>query len=267
MSSLAGSVLLGTVAIEPSRWAAFLGNGEAAPPEAVSVWLDQVGAAGFDGVEVWERHLTDAAPTEVDAVLEHAVPISVFNSYVSFDDHDSTARAEAAAWATRAGARGVKFNVGNDPKSESAYSERIGEWVDALDPSVALLCECHHGISIAEDPQVAARIFDAAGPTERVQAIVHTHEAPDDIRSRFDAYGDRITHIHVNFLDFETMSAPRLADISDRVETQVELLRALGFAGSWTIEFTHGVLTENDRPDFLLARAIEDLAVLRELLA
>ena len=264
---------LGSVAIEPSRWAALLADGAAKPLVKLSQWLDQIGAAGFDGVEVWERHLTEAAPEEVEAILNHAVPVAVFNSYASFDETDETdetagsSRAAAVEWTTRSGSGGVKYNVGNDPAMEGLYIERVAAWVEALDDDVALLCECHHGISIAEDPQVAARIFDAAGPANRVQAIVHTHEAPDDLRARFDAYGERITHVHVNFLDFESMSAPRLVDIRDRVASQVELLASLGFAGSWTIEFTHGLLTENDHPDFLLSQATEDLALLRELLA
>lgn len=260
-----GSIHLGTVAIEPSRWAAFLGGDDTTEPVAVSEWLDDIAAAGFDGIEVWERHLTAAPLSEIDAVLGHQLPVSVFNSYVSFDDHDGSARAEAADWANRVRCGGIKYNVGNDTASEGAYSERIAEWLELVNDDIALLCECHHGISVAEDPQVAARIFDAAGPHERVQAIVHTHEDPDHIRARFDAYGDRISHVHVNFLDFEAMAAPRLADIRNRVAAQVELLRSLGFVGSWTIEFTHGLLTDNDNPAFLVAQAADDLQLLREM--
>ncbi|MEZ5343846.1 MAG: hypothetical protein R2706_21135 [Acidimicrobiales bacterium] len=169
--------------------------------------------------------------------------------------------------AERAGSGAIKFNVGNVLADQHHYAERIAEWLDALPPTMRLLCECHHGISIAEDPAVAAAIFDAAGPATRLQAIVHTHESDDHLRTRFDAYGDRISHVHVNFLNFTTMRAPRLIDIQDEVEAKVALLHGLGFQGSWTIEFTEGVLTANDNPDYLLARAADDLAVLRGVLA
>ena len=263
------TVLLGSVAIEPARWAAHRRlHDDAAPPApiALSAWLDRIAEAGFDGVELWERHLTDASPSEEELLVGSNLEIPVFNSYVSLDDADQTNRAAVSAAAQLTSSTGIKFNVGNDPTRQSQYAERIATWLEGLPTSVALLCECHHGISIAEDPGVASAIFDAAGPASRLQAIVHTHESADHIRERFDAYGNRITHVHVNFLDFETMSAPRLSDIRGRVESQVALLRDLGFAGSWTIEFTNGVLTENDHPDYLLAQAADDLAVLREVL-
>jgi sugar phosphate isomerase/epimerase len=95
------------------------------------------------------------------------------------------------------------------------------------------------------------------------QAIVHSHEPPDRVRARFDAYGDRITHVHVNHLD--AGAAPRLADV-DVLADRVATLRALGFRGSWTIELVHGLLTDRDRPEVLVAQAAEDLGVLRAVL-
>lgn len=258
-------IYLGTIAIEPARWVNRRGRGpEQTPLVAVSEWLDQMADAGFDGIEVWEPHLLEASDAEVDLVLEHRLPVPVFNSYVSLDDANPSARLATAAWAVRCGSTGIKYNVGNDPAAEGSYAERIAAWLDDLPEGVALLCECHHGISIADEPKTAATIFDAAGPVHRVQAIVHTHEEPDLIRARFDAYGDRISHVHVNFLDFDNLGAPKLDDITDRLASQIELLSQLGFAGTWTIEFTHGVLTDNDTPALLVRQAAEDLRVLRE---
>ena len=118
--------------------------------------------------------------------------------------------------------------------------------------------------SIAKNPAVAAAVLAAGGPPERVQAIVHTHDDPDHLRARFDAYGERITHVHVNFLD-QRGQAPRLVEVRDRLEAQVELLGGLGFDGSWTLEFVAGVSTPDDRPERLMDQAAEDLVVLREL--
>ena len=265
------TILLGTVAIEPARWANFMSGpvDDGHPPETIQLsrWMDRIHAAGFDGIELWERHLTDATPAEAARVIDHPLSVGVFNTYVSLDDPDPDARTAVSAWVRRTGSTGVKFNVGNDPSARDAYAARIAAWLDELPPTVTLLCECHHGISIAEDPATAARIFDAAGPAARLGAIVHTHEDPDLIRCRFAAYGDRITHVHVNFLDFTALTTPRLREIRGRVESQVALLRSLGFDGTWTIEFSHGVLSENDEPDRLLEEAIDDLAVLRDVLA
>ena len=260
---MTSTVLLGTVAIEPSRWA----RGPDRPaPIRLSAWMDAIESAGFDGLELWERHLTEAPTDEVDRVLGHSLGIGVFNSYVSLDDPDPAGRVAASDWVRRSGATGVKFNVGADPAAEAVYAERIATWLDELPASVSLLCECHQRISIAEVPEVAGRIFDAAAPTDRLGAIVHTHDGDDHLRACFDAYGDRIRHVHVNHLRFtEGLTAPALDEIADEVGAKVALLRSLGFAGSWTIEFVRGVSTPDDRAEVLVDQAAADLAVLRSL--
>lgn len=247
-------ILLGTVALEPNRWGTVDPSGR--PLTVLADWLDGVAAAGFDGVELWERH----ASAEV---LAHPLPIRVFNSYASLDDDDPSARATAAGWVARAGATGVKFNVGTERSQSAAYAARVADWSSRLPDGTALLCECHAGTA-AEDVAVAAAILAEAGPPDRVGAIVHTHEPADRLRARFDAYGERIAHVHVNHLDGG--QAPRLADIRAEVEAKVDLLLGLGYRGSWTLEFVHGTLTDHDRPADLLAQAADDLLLLRELL-
>lgn len=256
------TILLGTVALEPNRWRAADPSGR--PLLTLSRWMDRIAEIGFDGVEVWERHLTDADPAEAAALIAHPLPLTVFNTYASFDDDDPAGRERAAAWASRAHSSAVKFDVGNDPAHRDRYVGRLRTWLDGLDPGVVALCECHAGISIAEVPAVAAALLAAAGPPERVGAIVHTHEEPDHLRARFEAYGDRVRHVHVNFLDGRGR-APRLADVRGRLEAQVDLLQTMGFRGSWTLEFVHGVSTPDDRPARLVDQAAEDLSVLRDL--
>ncbi len=268
--SASPAILLGSVAIEPARWAHLRPVAEGTEPPSLvrlSDWVAQSATAGFDGIEVWERHLVGADDAEVHALTNGVLPLPIFNSYVSLDDPDHKARESVARSAQRAGSSGIKFNVGNDPAMQAAYSERIAAWLDMLPPDTALLCECHHGISIAEDPQIAQAIFNDAGASDRVQTIVHTHETADHIRSRFDAYGDRITHVHVNFLDFKAMSAPRLVDVRGQLEEKVDLLATLGFTGSWTLEFVSGLLSDHDNPTHLMAQAAQDLLVLKDVLA
>ena len=72
--------------------------------------------------------------------------------------------------------------------------------------------------------------------------------------------------MHVNHLDFQELGAPPLADIRGELELRASLLTDLGFDGTWTIEFTHGLLTEADHPAALVEQAAADLAVLREVL-
>ena len=258
-------ILLGTVAIEPNRWGSITPDRH--PRTSVAEWLDRIAAAGFDGLELWDGHLVHAAPSARDRLLSSDVPIRIFNSYVGFDDPDDAERRAVAELVATSGARGVKFNVGNDPALEGAYTERLATWLEALPDDVAAICECHDGISIAEAPTVAARILDGAGPSHRAQALVHTHDSVERLAAKFDALGDRITHVHVNLLDFATLSHPRLAEAEDRLGTCVDQLRGYGFDGSWTIEFVAGVLSDDDHPAALLDQAAADLTVLRRLLA
>jgi sugar phosphate isomerase/epimerase len=260
MSLTPGTVLLGTVALEPNRWATVDPSG--APLTEIAEWVTAIAAAGFDGLELWERHL----PVDPDAgatLLAGPLPITVFNTYVSFDDSDPAQRRAVAERVARCGSRAVKYNVGADPSRLDVYAERVRAWLDLLPSETAILCECHEGTASADNPAATARFFDAVGEAARVQAIVHTHEGADDLRAKFDAYGERITHVHVNYLDLSVMSAPPLADRQADLAAKAQLLDDLGFTGSWTIEFVHGLLTDGDEPGPLLDQAIADLPVLR----
>lgn len=261
--SFCQAVLLGTVAIEPNRWGTV--HADRMPMCAVGEWADSIGGAGFDGIEVWDQHLTMASPTDVERILG-TLSVPVFNSYASLDVADASERAFVADWVGRCGASAVKFNVGNDAAAERDYAERIAGWLELLPDTASLICECHEGISIAEDPIVAARIFDAAGPPERLGALIHTHESLDHLAERFDAYGDRIRHVHVNYLDVANRSVPALADRRTDLEASVSFLRSQGFTGTWTVEFVSGILSPDDHPEALMARAAEDVAVLRDVL-
>lgn len=159
----------------------------------------------------------------------------------------------------------MKFNVGNDHSSVDDYTRRLAAWIGDLGP-IAAVCECHHGISVAEDPDVAALILAGAGPPEQVQALVHTHDPPDLIARKMDVLGDRVTHVHVNHLDLKTMSHPSLAAVEDELRGTVDHLRGRGFTGSWTLEFVSGLLTDADHPGALLDQAAADLIVLRNLI-
>ena len=257
-----GAVLLGTVALEPNRWATVDPSG--APAADLGAIAPDIRATGCDGLELWERHLPEGPAAEV--LLASLPPVKVLNSYIGFDQDDGPGRAAVADRVRTTGACGVKFNVGADPALESRYAERVADLLARLPDEVVLLCECHAGISIAEDPVVAARILAAAGPADRVGAIVHTHESEDHLKARFDAYGDRILHVHVNHLDTSSFTVPPLEAVVDHLGRSVALLRSLGFDGSWTLEFVEGLLTDHDEPAALVAQAAVDLQVLRAVL-
>ena len=249
-------VNLGTIVLEPNRW--FGVTQERWATTRISEWLDPIAAAGFDGIELWEAHFRDADSAEQQAILDHPLPVSVYNTYVAFDDEDDAQRLAAADHVVRTGATKVKWNTGpeRDDASLDAYAARLERWAAVL-PGVELVCECHDG-SAMDDPVAAARVLSAGS-----NALFHTHDDVEVIRAKFDAYGDRITHVHVNHL---FTGSPTLAEIRPELIEKIALVRDLGFAGTWTLEFVHGTGGADDRPDVMFARAVDDLAVLRDLL-
>jgi sugar phosphate isomerase/epimerase len=255
-------VLLGTVAIEPNRWG--MAKPDGAPVTVVSEWLDAIAAAGFDGLELWERHATWVDAGEVDKIAAGPIPVVIFNGYALWDDPDPGAREATAAWVRRFGATGVKFNLGNDPSARDAYVERLRRFHEQVDPSVRLLCECHEG-TLADDPAIAAGIFDAVASRERLQAIVHLHRKPHGVAAFMDGYGDRVGHVHVQLAEEGPDTDP--AALADDLREGVELLRSFGFAGSWTIEFAYGRMTDHDEAGYILRWATRDLRALREALS
>ena len=255
------AVLLGTVALEPNRWGAL--SPDRKPTVRAADWVARAEDAGFDGIELWEHHATLVDAEEVARLQASALPLSILSTYASFDDDDPTDRDAAAAWAVKLGCVGIKFNVGNDRRNPERYIERLARFAQKAPSHTSLICECHAGTA-ADDPSVAETILSAVGEPERIQALVHLGDEPRCLDAMFAALGDRITHVHVNFL---RQGAPRLSDIADELRARVAQIRERGFAGSYTIEFVHGTGGEADRPPALLDAAIADLAQLREILA
>ena len=92
---------------------------------------------------------------------------------------------------------------------------------------------------------------------------MHLGDDVDHIDAMFEALGERISHVHVNFL---RQKAPLLEDIAADVVGRIDRIRELGFVGSFTLEFTHGVLSANDTLEATLDAAVSDLRFLREVL-
>ena len=254
-----GPILLGTVALEPNRWGAL--SPDRKPTLTTDDWLSGAREAGFDGIELWEHHAMLASEAEVEALRTSSIPIEIWSSYVSFDDPEDAARDAVAGWVERLGCAAVKFNVGNDRENPvAAYAPRLERFAKALPDATRLICECHAGTA-ADDPSVAQKILAEVGGAERLQALIHLGDEPEYLDSMFAALGDRITHVHVNFL---RQGTPLLSTIAEDLRERIVRIQSHGFAGSYTIEFVHGLGTETDRPADLLKSAVRDLSVLRE---
>ncbi len=266
---MTGQIYLGTVAIEPNRWGLVEPGGH--PLTRVSEWLPAISEAGFDGLELWERHARSVPDEELDALLASEVPIRILSCYTSWDEPDDADRAETAACIERVGAQGVKFNVGSDPDAIADYTERLRRFETAVPAGVQLLCECHFG-TVAEDPKVARDMFDAVADADRLGAIVHVHPmARDEWSGPLEVLGDRVRHVHVQVAEVpQTTSAGELCEI---LRPAAEAISATSPTATWTIEFSHGMWgfgrddAEFDNPAYILQSAQRDLEALRTALA
>ena len=261
-------IFLGTVAIEPNRWGMAEPGGH--PLTRVSEWLSTIADAGFDGLELWERHARSVPDEELDALLASDIPIRILSCYTSWDDSDDSIRAETASWIERVGAQGVKFNVGSDPDSVGDYTERLRRFEAEVPNDARLLCECHFG-TVAEDPAVARDMFDSVADADRLGAIVHVHPiARDEWSEPLGVLGDRVRHVHVQVA--EVPQSTSADELSEALRPAAEAIGAASPHATWTIEFSHGMWgfgrddAEFDNPAYILQSARRDLAALRAAL-
>ncbi len=247
-------IYLGTVLLEKNRWL----DGERTPSFLVSDWLGRIKDAGFDGLELWQNHAFLADDEERSKLREASVPVRIFNSYNRCGKETRDERVRAVEMVEFFGVEGMKFNFGKEPERHEEYCETVKEWRDMLPADFRFLCECHGGTTI-ENPHKAAETFERLG-ADKFEIIIHAFGGDDQsIKNRFDIFGNRITHIH------SSLSSEEITE--DSIRRRLDLLRELGFTGSFTIEFTRGVGDEGENIDTLFGNAVEDAQMLRKLLS
>ncbi|MFZ4396177.1 MAG: sugar phosphate isomerase/epimerase family protein [Kiritimatiellia bacterium] len=249
-------VNFGTVLLESNRW-----TPEKIPTYRVSEWAAAIHDAGFSGLELWENHAALADEAEQVALSRLSLPVVIFNSYCTFDDAGAGARQRAAEYVRRFGARGVKFNFGNEAARTDEYVRNLRAWADTLPAGCRLLCECHGGTVLETPEQVARVLAPLAG---RVEIIVHPFAGERaTLQQWLDGFGPAVTHVHVAGLRGKWPMI-RLEEMADEAQARLALLRKAGFAGTWTLEFTGGVAQSPEDRHTLLAHAAADLAFLRK---
>lgn len=242
-------IYIGTILLEPNRW-----SPGRLPSYAVSEWTERFAQDGFDGMELWENHAAKCSATELARLEQAKLPVVVFNSYAGMDDASGGAREVSAGLANRLQAKAVKFNLGNDHALGSKYAANTMAWAQTMPYVARMLCECHAG-TIMEDMTMARSIY-AIWHDDRFQAIVHPFGTEAQVRNMLKQLGPRIvTHAHV----------ATGGQNHDVIEKRIKLLLDLGFAGSFTLEFTEGT-GQNENLEQMYARALRDLELLRKVL-
>ena len=223
------SIYLGTVALETNRWAP-----GRIPTFAVSDYADRAAKDGFDGLELWENHFMLASEAEQDK-LASSGQVAIFNSYGAFHEGLTDNLRQVAAAINRIHPKAIKYNLNRTDLVDEQVNGLLA-FADLLTSDIRLLCECHAGTCM-EQAEAAAAVF--ARLDDRFGAIIHLKEPMDTIKARFDAYGDRICHIHAanwNGSDYEP-----LANGASVLLENLNYMKSRGFAGTYTLEFTYGL--------------------------
>jgi sugar phosphate isomerase/epimerase len=250
-------IFIGTVLMEMNRW------GSRIPSFLVSDWIERFKADGFDGIELWENHALLAEPGEFKKLETSRLSIAIYNSYASFDDSPEAKqkRERAAAAAGKLGAKGVKFNFGNEPTLLDTYIRNFNEWVKMLPPDCRLLCECHPD-TVMEDPETAGKVL-AELAEGRCRAIIHPFSSLKMTEEWFKHLGSRITHAHISIYN-DKWQGMRLKDNQELVEEGLRIMNNYVFKGTYTIEFTEGIRAKDENIEGLYRCAVDDLRYLRE---
>jgi len=254
------TILLGSILLEPNRWAK-----AKTPTIRVSEWAARAKDAGIDGIELWENHWRMADEAERQA-LKASKMVRYYNTYAPFDDRpESRAARKAAADAARElGAVGVKFNVGSDKNRRDEYLRVAEDWARSLPANCRALCECHPG-TVLETPEAAAEAFPK-WPPERVAAIVHPFtQSPERLGDWVRLLGPRVVHGHVQ-IRTEKDVLVRLDRKPREAEAALAALQPLLKQMTFTLEFTEGTRTPDDKPEVLFRNALADLEFLRKRL-
>lgn len=246
-------IYLGTILLENNRW----NKDDRRPSFKVSDWTRRIADDGFDGLELWEGHGLLADDDERERLRTGPCPVKIFNAYDVCESETADNRRRIAELALFLGAEGMKYNTGKNPDRHDTYVANLKKWRTMFPPAFRFLCECHRG-STMENPPLASRTLDRLGRADH-GIILHGFGGDEaHIRERFAHYGDRITHLHCNLsgTGFTT---------EDAVCRRLQLLRDLGFNGSYTIEFVEGV-RDGLSIEQLYQHALKDMRLLRSCL-
>lgn len=255
-----GQIYFGTILLEANRWAA-----EKRPSYSVSEWIPRLREDGFDGIELWEYHATSCTEEELRSIAASKLPISVYSAYISFEDgqEQEEARIRAAKLIRLLGAKGVKYNFGNDPSRLDVYIRNWHRWRGLLPEDCRMLCECHPN-TVMEDPRIAAEAFRSMGK-QASEAIVHPFHCLGELDDWFTHLGSSITHAHVQ-LRSEEQKFQRLHTRRQEIKERLSIMERAGFKGSFTLEFVEGTGSGETR-EALYDAALDDLKELRTLLS
>lgn len=247
-------VYLATVAMEKNRWST------KQPSFEVSAFVKRAMADGFDGIELWENHYLLASDEEKQRLRDSGVPI-LYNTYLRFDQGITEQFHQVAKAVAVLKASAIKFNIEKSDVPLDTQMETLKAFAAMLPSRVKLLSECHPGTRM-EEAEDAKAVFDQL-PADRYGAILHLAPVKGDNARRFELYGDRICHLHTQLRKPGTNDRTRLDEQPGVARDYFRALKAWGFDGSISVEFTQ----DGQTPEETYENCVADLRFIQEAMA
>ena len=247
-------VYLATVAMEKNRWST------KQPSFEVSGFIDRALADGFEGIELWENHYLLADEAEKQRLRDSGVPL-IYNTYLRFDQGVTEQFHKVAEAVAALKAHAVKFNIEKAALPLEEQLKTLEAFAAMLPAEVKLLSECHPNTRM-EEAEDALAVFEQL-PKERYGAIVHLAPVTGDNARRFELYGKQIIHLHTQLRKPGTNDRTRLDEQPGVARDYFRALKAWGFDGSVSVEFT----LDGQTPEETYENCVADLHFIREAMA
>jgi len=240
-------ILLNTIAVEPNRWT----EGKV-PYFKLADLVDEIAAAGFHSLEVWQNHVATLGPGGVESLKQRladaGVSVPILGMYPIFhlegaERDEELARCDAMFdLAEVFGARTLKIMPGRTPSAEMTpelWDRSVAFVREVIRRSehsgVIIPFETHAG-TVADDPDALLRFLEAVG-SERLKVCWQ----PFDFQSTekaiqlYEKLAPRVVHLHLQGRRGEEMALLEDSDI-DYGEVLSHMF-ARGFDGYISIEF------------------------------
>ncbi len=272
-------LLLNTLALDPHRW-----TPDKIAAYRLEVLLPRIAEAGFEGIELWQYHITREPEAEVVRLRALAeacgVTVPVVGLYPALH-HQGAARQNAweqvprgVDYAALLGAHAIKIFVGN--KGTTAHTEAEYERALTFLADLAVLIGSQgmiltgeaHPDTLFDAPEACLRVL-AAVDNEHLKICFQSYDFVDTAQTLadYERLSDHVIHVHYQGRQGGTLALLEEADLD--YEALTRALVAWGFEGYLSLELVKASVVEAPTPfdlDQVLRYAQQDRNFVRRVL-
>lgn len=271
MAHASSPVFVSSFLLEPNRW-----NGKG-PLLNVAEWIEPIAESGFNGFELWMKHLTLASRSDWEAIktesAAHQAEIPMLYAQLPIDASEKgRVQREALLDACQFfRPKVLRFHLG-EPLTVDGY---LGKLAQRLEKAVEVLGDVPRETALVFECQLypfrkeeAAQVISAArsGVGREVTLAIRPFEMTGEEFSAAFSLGENAVS-HFGLRAKKGKEYVGLADMPDKTRAVLKQTRQLGFIGPWILETTSGVGAKQEDVVDLFDAAEKDLNFLQEIFA